>query len=74
VLTAWAAGKFDAEKIAKSVKASGIESELNHKKIILPGYVASLSGELEDELAGWDIMVGPREAVDIPAYLKSVWK
>jgi acetyl-CoA decarbonylase/synthase complex subunit gamma len=71
VLTAWAAGKYDAETIAKAVKASDIEGKLNHKKIILPGHVAVLSGELEEELPGWEIQVGPREAVDIPAYLKS---
>jgi acetyl-CoA decarbonylase/synthase complex subunit gamma len=72
VLTAWAAGKFDAETIAKSVKnfAAG---KLSHKKVTIPGFVAVLSGELEEELPGWEIRVGPREAVDIPAYLRQ-WK
>jgi acetyl-CoA decarbonylase/synthase, CODH/ACS complex subunit gamma len=74
VLTSWAAGKFDAEKIAKTVKASGLADKLAHKKLVIPGYVASLSGEVEEELPGWQILVGPREAVDIPAYLKNVWK
>ncbi len=73
VLTAWAAGKLDAEKIAKSVKAAGIGDRLNHKKLVIPGHVAGLSGEVEEELPGWQIMVGPRDAVDIPAYLKTVW-
>jgi acetyl-CoA decarbonylase/synthase complex subunit gamma len=73
VLTAWAAGKFDAETIAKAVKAFGAGDKISHKKITLPGHVAVLSGELEDELPGWEIQVGPREAVDIPAYLKA-WK
>ena len=71
VLTAWAAGKFDAETIAKAVKTFGVGDKLNHKKLTLPGHVAVLSGELEEELPGWEIQVGPREAVDIPAYLKS---
>jgi acetyl-CoA decarbonylase/synthase complex subunit gamma len=71
VLTAWAAGKFDAETIAKAVKTFGVGDKLGHKKITLPGHVAVLSGELEEELPGWEIQVGPREAVDIPAYLKS---
>ncbi|MGD8516645.1 MAG: acetyl-CoA decarbonylase/synthase complex subunit gamma, partial [Anaerolineae bacterium] len=71
VLTAWAAGKFDAETIAKAVKTFGAGDKLNHKKITLPGHVAVLSGELEEELPGWEIQVGPREAVDIPAYLKN---
>jgi acetyl-CoA decarbonylase/synthase complex subunit gamma len=71
VLTAWAAGKYDAETIAKAVKTFDAESKLSHKKITLPGHVAVLSGELEEELPGWEIQVGPREAVDLPAYLKS---
>lgn len=73
VLTAWAAGKYDAETIAKAVKTFDAASKLNHKKITLPGHVAVLSGELEEELPGWEIQVGPREAVDIPAYMKA-WK
>jgi acetyl-CoA decarbonylase/synthase complex subunit gamma len=73
VLTAWAAGKFDAEKIAKSVKAQGLENKIGHRKIVIPGLVSVLLGELEEELPGWEILVGPREAVDIPAYLK-IWK
>ncbi len=73
VLTGWAAGKFDAEKIAKTVKDSGIESRIDHKKLVIPGHVAGLSGEIEEELPGWQIMVGPRDAVDIPNYLKNVW-
>ncbi len=72
VLTAWAAGNFDAEQIAKDVKKFGVEEKINHKSIILPGHVAVLSGELEEELPGWEIKVGPRESVDLPAYLKQV--
>lgn len=73
VLTAWAAGKFDADRIAKAVKSTGVEGKINHKRLIIPGQVAVLSGELEESLPGWEIMVGPKEAVDIPAYLKVMW-
>ncbi len=73
VLTSWAAGKFDAETIAKAVKANDMAGKLSHKKVTIPGLVAVLSGELEEELPGWEILVGPREAVDIPAYLRA-WK
>jgi acetyl-CoA decarbonylase/synthase complex subunit gamma len=74
VLTAWAAGKFDADRIAKSVKNFGVEGKVGHRKVIIPGAVAVLSGELEEELPGWQIMVGPREAVDIGAFLKVMWQ
>ena len=73
VLTGWAAGKFDADKIATTVKTSGISEKVGHKKLVIPGAVSVLSGELEDELGGWQIIVGPREAVDIPAFMK-LWE
>lgn len=72
VLTAWAAGKFDSERIAKSVKEFGISDKVAKKRLVLPGHVAVLSGEVEEELPGWEIRVGPREAVDIPSFLKLV--
>jgi len=71
VLTAWAAGKFDAESIAKAVKQFGVGDKVSKKVIVLPGHVAVLSGELEEELPDWEIRVGPREAVDLPGYMKS---
>jgi len=74
VLTAWAAGKFDADRIAKAVKTFGVEGKIDHRRLIIPGQVAVLSGELEESLPGWQIMVGPKEAVDIPGYLKIMWK
>ena len=70
VLTAWAAGNFDAEVIVKMVKQFNVGDKIAHRKIVIPGFVAVISGELEDELSGWEVLVGPREAVDIPAYLK----
>ncbi|MCP4423069.1 MAG: acetyl-CoA decarbonylase/synthase complex subunit gamma, partial [Chloroflexi bacterium] len=62
VLTAWAAGKFDAERIAKDVKRFGVADKVNQKRVVLPGHTAVLSGELEEELPDWDVRVGPREA------------
>jgi len=73
VLTAWAAEKFTAEIIADSMKKSGIEEKLSHRKIIIPGYVAVLTAKLKDE-SGWEVMVGPKEASGIPKFLKETWK
>ncbi|MDD3905409.1 MAG: acetyl-CoA decarbonylase/synthase complex subunit gamma [Candidatus Omnitrophica bacterium] len=72
VLTAWAAEKFTAESIADVLKKSGIEGIVSHKKVIIPGYVSVLSGKLE-EVSGWKVSVGPREASGIPNYLRN-WK
>ena len=71
VLTAWAAGKFTASKIAAFIKESGIENEVKHRELIIPGYVAILSGSIEEKLEGWKITVGPREANGLPAFLKA---
>lgn len=71
VLTAWAAGKFTASKIAQFIQESGIENEVKGKELIIPGYVAILSGAIEEKLPGWKVTVGPREANAIPAFLKS---
>jgi len=70
VLTAWAAGKFTASKIAQFVQESGVEKNISHKELIIPGYVAILSGALEEKLPGWKITVGPREANQLPTFLK----
>ena len=72
VLTAWAAGKFTAEKIAEFVKGTGIADTVKSKEIVIPGMVAILSGALEDKLEGWKITVGPREASGIPSFLKKL--
>ncbi|MBC8412268.1 MAG: acetyl-CoA decarbonylase/synthase complex subunit gamma [Nitrospira sp.] len=70
VLTAWAAGKFTAAKIANFVNESGMADMVEVKELILPGQVAILSGALEDKLEGWKITIGPREANAIPTFLK----
>ena len=70
VLTAWAAGKFIPEKIAQFIKKSDISTKVKHRHLVLPGYVAQISGELDEELPEWSISVGPREAGDLTHYLK----
>ncbi len=73
VMTAWAAGKFSADIIAPFVKKCGITDKVKYHKLVIPGYIAAESGGLEEELPGWEILVGPREGAHIPAYLKA-WK
>ncbi|RWX44964.1 CO-methylating acetyl-CoA synthase corrinoid iron-sulfur protein large subunit precursor [Candidatus Electrothrix aarhusensis] len=73
VLTAWAAGKFGADLIAMFVNKSGILDKVKHRELIIPGYLATIKGELEEELPDWTITIGPREAGHLPAFLKE-WK
>ncbi len=71
VLTAWAAGKFAGDDVGMFVKKCGIMDKVKHQELIIPGYAAAIAGDVEEELPGWTITVGPREAAHIPAFLKA---
>jgi acetyl-CoA decarbonylase/synthase complex subunit gamma len=73
VMTSWAAGKFSADIIGPAIKKSGVDAKIKHRKLIIPGYIAAESGGLEEELPGWEIMVGPRDATHLTPFLKA-WK
>jgi len=70
VLTAWAAGKFSGDSVGAFIKKCGIEDKVKHRKIVIPGKVARIKGELEDALnLEWEIIIGPRETTGIAAFL-----
>jgi len=71
VMTAWAAGKFSGDDVGMFVKKSGISDKCKTQELIIPGYAAAIAGDVEEELPGWTITVGPREAAHIPAFLKA---
>jgi acetyl-CoA decarbonylase/synthase complex subunit gamma len=72
VLTAWAAGKFVGETIAKFIREIDLEGQVKSRQLIIPGFVSQISGDLEEKLPGWEVLVGCQEASDIPAFVKSV--
>ncbi len=72
VMTAWAAGKFAGDAVGMFVKKCGIADKVSHKKVIIPGYAAAISGEMEEELPDWNVMIGPRDASLIPKFLKEM--
>jgi len=72
VMTAWAAGKFAGDAVGTFVKKCGIGDKIAHKKIIIPGYAAAISGDMEEELPGWEVVIGPRDASLIPKFLKDM--
>ncbi|HPL82822.1 MAG TPA: acetyl-CoA decarbonylase/synthase complex subunit gamma, partial [Candidatus Omnitrophota bacterium] len=71
VLTAWAAEKFTPRKISDSLNKFGVKEAISHKRLIIPGYVSVISGELQDE-SGFEVIVGPKEAAGIPSFLKNL--
>ena len=70
VLTAWAAGKFSATTIKKFFDENDIENKIKSRTLIIPGKVAVMKGEIQEKLPGWNVVVGPTEAVQLPKYLK----
>ena len=71
VLTSWAAGKFSGNSISSYIKEN-VEPKVKSRKLIIPGKVAVLKGDLEAKLPGWEIIVGPREAVQLVKFLKDL--
>jgi acetyl-CoA decarbonylase/synthase complex subunit gamma len=73
VLTAYSGDKLNEKTVADAITKHEVEKLVKHRKLIIPGYVAVMSGKLE-EATGWEVMVGPRECSMIPKYLQEVWK
>jgi acetyl-CoA decarbonylase/synthase complex subunit gamma len=73
VLTAYSGDKLNEKTVADAMTKYGVESLVKHRKLVIPGYVAVMSGKLE-EATNWEIMVGPRESSMLPKYLQEVWK
>ena len=70
VLTAWAAGKFSSSTIKKTFETLDIENKIKNRTLIIPGKVAVMKGEIAEKLPGWNVVVGPLEAVQLPKYMK----
>jgi acetyl-CoA decarbonylase/synthase complex subunit gamma len=72
VLTAYSGDKLNEKTVADAMSKHGVEGLVKHRKIIIPGYVAVMSGKLE-EATNWEVMVGPRECSMLPKYLQEIW-
>jgi acetyl-CoA decarbonylase/synthase complex subunit gamma len=72
VLTAYSGDKLNEKTVADAMTKYGVEDLVKHRKLIIPGYVAVMSGKLE-EATNWEVMVGPRECSMLPKFLQEVW-
>jgi acetyl-CoA decarbonylase/synthase complex subunit gamma len=72
VLTAWAAGKLSAGSISRFFKDTGVDDKIKNRTLIIPGKVAVLKGEIEENLPEWKIVVAPNEAMGIVRFLKDL--
>lgn len=73
VMAAWTSGKFNGESIAEFFEKYGMQDKVKHRKLIIPGVAKKLVTELEEELPGWEIILGPLEGSDIPKFLSEEW-
>ncbi len=73
VLTAYSGDKLNEKTVAQAMQKHEVANLVKHRKLIIPGYVAVMSGKLE-EATNWEVMVGPRECSMLPKYLQEVWK
>ena len=70
VLTSWAAGKFGGSVIGNSVKECGIADMTKNRDLIIPGKVAVIKSDVQDNLPDWNVIVGTAEAMELPKFLK----
>jgi acetyl-CoA decarbonylase/synthase complex subunit gamma len=73
VLTAYSGDKLNEKVVAQAMQKHDVARLVKHRKLIIPGYVAVMSGKLE-EATNWEVLVGPRECSMLPKYLQEVWK
>lgn len=73
VLTAVAAGKLSESVVKDGLEKFSVASEVDHKTLIIPGYASPLSGRIE-ESTGWKVIVGPRDAAEIAAFMEEELK
>ena len=73
VLTAYSGDKLNEKTVSDAMTKHDVDKLVKHRKLIIPGYVAVMSGKLE-EATNWEVVVGPRESSMIPKFLQEVWK
>lgn len=70
VLTAWSAEKFTAKMVANTLKKWDFANRVKNRKIIIPGLLAHMKEELEEEIKDFEIVVGTVEAYAISDFVK----
>jgi hypothetical protein len=60
---------FSAEKAAALMRAYDVGSQLNHQTIVVPRLGGKIARRLS-ELTGWQVIKGPIEARDLPAFIE----
>jgi acetyl-CoA decarbonylase/synthase, CODH/ACS complex subunit gamma len=72
VQTALGTGKFGGAQIAAQLKEHGLAEKSRLKKIVIPRPAYVIKEELEINLPGWEVVIGPELAKEIQPMLKQM--
>lgn len=72
VEVAMAGNKLTAAGVKEALEEAKLSEKVKHKKLIIPGRAARISGELEEE-TGWEVIVGPIDSSRIGGFLEEKW-
>jgi acetyl-CoA decarbonylase/synthase complex subunit gamma len=65
----WLEGMKKFEKIG--LAPIRLDNQVKTREIVIPGFVSQISGELEENLPGWKVLVGPQDAADLESFIKA---
>jgi len=74
VLNAYAGDKISPEKVIKTLVNNKVTEKVDHRKLIIPGLLPVFKAELEDTSEWKEVIIGPKTAREIPAFLNRNWK
>jgi len=69
VLNAVVGRQLTPEVVRDLIHQTHIEEKVTHRKLMIPGLAATLSGDIEDATE-WQVIVGPEESSEIWSFLK----
>jgi len=65
-------GLFNAERIEDVIEETHISGKINHNRIIIPGFASKIKEDVE-RLTGWEAVVGPICAAELPLFIAIRW-
>jgi acetyl-CoA decarbonylase/synthase complex subunit gamma len=74
VLNSYAGDKISAEKVVKTLAAQKVAEKVKHRRLIIPGLLPIFRAEIEDTSEWKEVIIGPENAREIPAFLMKLGK
>jgi acetyl-CoA decarbonylase/synthase complex subunit gamma len=74
VLNSYAGDKISAEKVVKTIQAQKVAEKVKHRRLIIPGLLPIFRAEIEDTSEWKEVIIGPENAREIPAFLQKLAK